>query len=870
MQHHISALYSPGLRQGQHNIVMLWPLPARILNACCTAALCLALSLPTLALAVSPEGTQITRHPLELRALVDPQGVLKELPAELQKASALKDYKEMALLNLAQSNACRVIADWTCQINSAVQAGIVAKASGLPELQVRSLIAESRGRMAIQDFALGERLLGEAERLLKLHPSPELLGDVFLAYSSLSNSLGKHALAADYAARGLKALSQYPALMIRIRLLRNQSRALAQLGQTAKAQAALEQALTLTEEIQDPKLSAELHLEDARIARLTGDIPAQLANGRRILELAKQLSNSQLTGLGHEVLGLAALNQADSETAKTELRIAYDSFRQLGLARDERRALRALMQTLLKANGPPAELNALTTRLIELETSLEAADRAQASDDFDARLKYAQQEFEVKQLEAESALAAQRNKNLEIQQRYTFLLAASSILLLLIMLGFQYFQRRFNKRLKLANTKIADSESRYRTLADYSRDLVVRMRLDGQLTYVSPSAKEMLGVDPAVITQARWELIHPEDREMLAAALRELGEKGGSSTITYRTQHNDGHYVWIEALARFIPNSESGGPGEIIYSGRDITTRVIAEQALSLSETRMREITNNIPAIISHMDRDERYLFSNTFSAQVFGVDISNIIGHTIREVRGDKLYVGLKPYIDAVLRGERVSFEGKNDINGQIYFYQSNFMPDRDAQGNVQGFYSLTFDITDLKLAEAELERLSRIDGMTGVANRRYFEERLNSALSRCHRQNEAISLLYLDIDYLKNINDENGHAIGDEVIKVFADRVLSCVRAEDLVARLGGDEFAVIVENAEPESGEVIARKLRMKMQQPVFVDGVKIQLSSSIGVAYCAQAPSAKELMHLADKALYAAKSAGRSNYQTVVGE
>jgi diguanylate cyclase (GGDEF)-like protein/PAS domain S-box-containing protein len=826
--------------------------------------------MPILGLAASLDETQITRHPMETQALVDPQGVLKALPAQLQKASAANDYKELALLNLAQSNACRVIADWTCQINSAVQAGIVAKASGLPELQIRSLIAESRGRIAIQDFALGERLLGEAERLLKLHPSPELSGDVFLAYSSLSNSLGKHALAADYAARGLTALSQYPALMIRIRLLRNQSRALAQLGDTAKAQTALKQALKLTEKVQDPKLSAELHLEDARIARLTGDVPTQLANGHRILELAQHLSNSQLTGLGHEVLGLAALSRSDSVTAKTELRIAYDSFHQLGLARDERRALRALMQAMLKANASSAELSALTTRLIELETSLEAADRAQASDDFDARLKYAQQEFEVKQLEAKSALATQRHKNLEIQQRYTLLLAASSILLLLIVLGFQYFQRRFNKRLQLANTKITDSESRYRTLADYSRDLVVRMRLDGQLTYVSPSAKDMLGVDPAVITQARWELIHPDDREMLAKALRELGEKGGSSTITYRTQHKDGHFVWIEALARFIPNSESGRPDEIIYSGRDITTRILAEQALSLSETRMREITNNIPAIISHIDSEERYLFSNSFSADVFGIDITQIIGHTIREVRGDKLYMALKPYIDAAMHGERVSFEGKSDINGRIYFYQTNYMPDRDAHGNVQGFFSLTFDITDLKLAEAELERLSRIDGMTGVANRRYFEERLHSTLSRCQRQNEAISLLYLDIDYLKNINDENGHAIGDEVIKIFTDRVLSCVRAEDLVARLGGDEFAVIVENAEPESGEIIARKLRMKMQQPVNIEGVKIQLSSSIGVAYCAQAPSAKELMSLADKALYAAKSAGRSNYQTVIGK
>ena len=686
----------------------------------------------------------LSRHALETRALVDPKGVLTELPALLTKSQASKDNKELALLYLAQSNACRVIADWSCQTQAAQNAGIAAIAADLPELQVRGLIAESRGLMQLQEFNRGENLLGEAVRLLKLHPFPELSADVYLAYSSMSYTLGKHALAEDYAARGLVALNDNPALLIRTRLLRNQSRAMAQLGNITQAQNVLRTALALTEKLQDPKLSAELFLEDARIARLKNDIATQVLNGNKILALGKQLNNLQLAGLGHEVLGLAAINNSDSVQAERELLIALDVYRKLNLERDERQVLRALIQNMLGRQSSRTELETLTARLIELEASLDRYDRKQANDDFNARLKYVQQEFDVRQLKASAALALQREKNLEIQQRFTIIIAALSILLLLVALGFYMSQRRFNNSLKRVN------------------------------------------------------------------------------------------------------------------------------EQLSLSETRMRAIANNIPALISHIDHEQRYLFSNSFSGHVFGVDTRSMIGKTIREVRGESIYQDVQRYVEAALRGESVTFEGKSDVGGRLYYYQTNYVPDRNANGNVQGFFALTFDITDLKLAEAELERLSRIDGMTEVANRRYFEERLASAIANGQQQNKAITLLYLDIDNLKTINDENGHAAGDVVITTFAERLQRCVHADDLVARLGGDEFAVLIENPVPESGENIAKKFRTIMEKPVIVDDMKLMVTASIGVAYCAQTPSAKELGSLADKALYAAKSAGRANYQTVVGQ
>ena len=811
----------------------------------------------------------VLRHPLEIRALTDPEGVIRELPARVLAATAAKDFKELSLLHLAESNACRVIADWQCQSNAAARARKAAETANLPELQARGLILESSGRMGMQDFSRTSQLLGEAERILKLQAFPELSADVYLAYSSLSYAVGKHAKAAEYAGLGLAALGDNPALLIRVRLLRNQARAMAQLGNTAGARTVLKQALELVAKIQDPKLSAELHLEGARIARLTGDIPTQIENGRRILALGAQLSNSQLTGLGHEVLGLAALNQSDNVSAERELRLAYTSFRDLKLDRDERRVLRSLIRSLLGRGIPRAELEKLMARSLALEAMLEADDRNMAADDFEARLKYAQQELEVQRLEAAATLAAERAVALADQERLSTTVAVLSLGLLAVFGVLLFMQRRFNARLKQALANLQESESRYRMLADNSRDLVVRMRHDGHRLYVSPAAKDLLGMEPSEVAKPGWDLVHPDDRAQLVAVICDLAEVGGSATVVYRARHADGHYVWIEALARLAPSPDDGSPPEIVYSGRDITARVRAEEALSISESHMRAVTDNIPAMIACVDKEQRYTFANAYIGRVFGVDPQSMIGRTMREVRGEEIYDTMKLHVDAALRGELVSFEGSVEALGKLYHYQSNYVPNRDADGNVQGFYALTFDITELKLAEAELDRLARIDSLSGVANRRYFEERLTDALARGRRQGTALSLLCLDIDHFKSINDTYGHPVGDAVIVAFAATLQSCIREDDVVARMGGDEFVLLIEQATPESGENVAKKLLAIMQQPVTVDGATLIVSASIGVAFATSATSASALMDLADKALYSAKQSGRNTYRLAVG-
>jgi diguanylate cyclase (GGDEF)-like protein len=414
-------------------------------GACAFSAVLAQTAVPT-----AGRASEIPRHALEIKALTQPEAVLAELPAQIDAARRAQDMHTLALLYLAQANACRVIADWPCQRSAGGQAREIAVLANEPVLEVRGLIADSRASIATQDFLRGERLLSEAELLLKKAPVPELMADVYLAYSSLSFTLNKYENSITYAERGLNSLPAGIELSTRARLLRNLGRAQAQLNQTEAARATLNRAHTLTAGLNDPKLSAELYLESARLAHVMRDVAAQRKSGEAVLALSRQLKNSQLRGQGHEVLGIAAVDAADHTLAETELRAAYSSFGSLKLDRDEQRVLRQLIQLLTavpagrndQAAAVPIapDIAALSARNIALSVKIEREDRVKAAEDFDARVKFMTSEIELKQLKGEAAAAKER-ENLLI------LVALLVLLSLAVLTGF-FIQLRRNKILQ--------------------------------------------------------------------------------------------------------------------------------------------------------------------------------------------------------------------------------------------------------------------------------------------------------------------------------------------------------------------------------------------------------------------------------------
>jgi len=414
--------------------------------------------------------------------------------------------------------------------------------------------------------------------------------------------------------------------------------------------------------------------------------------------------------------------------------------------------------------------------------------------------------------------------------------------------------------------RLASREHQYRMLADYSRDLVIRFDASGVRRYISPSVTEMLGWTREDLVNPRWDIVHPEDIGPLHKALAALSLDGGVTTVQYRVRHKEGHFITIEAHARLVPGAHPGDPPDVIYSGRDVTRRVAAEQALEQNQRRLRAITDNLPAFVIHVDRDERYTFANAYTGRVLGIDVETMIGKPVREVMGEKVYAEIRPHMERALRGETVTFEIEREFQGRRHHYQSTYVPDVAAAGAVHGFYAVTFDISQLKLAERELTRLARYDTLTGLANRLHFRERLELAILRHQRLDRPIALLYLDIDHFKSINDTFGHAVGDAVLCEFAQRLAESVRATDFAARVGGDEFVVLIEDIEESAAaEIVAHKLIARMRDLVGASGHELAVTTSIGIGFCREPLASDALMLLADTALYAAKAAGRNTYR-----
>ena len=298
------------------------------------------------------------------------------------------------------------------------------------------------------------------------------------------------------------------------------------------------------------------------------------------------------------------------------------------------------------------------------------------------------------------------------------------------------------------SARMRESELGYRMLANYSHDVVVRMRADGERLYVSPSAKDVLGWEPEEMLEPSYGLIHPDDRATQEQVIATVLASGEPVTTSCRVRHKQGHYIWMEADARPIPGVD-GMATDVIFAGRDITKRMSAEDALRASRK---------------------------------------------------------------------------------------------------------------------ELEAQARIDSLTGLPNRRQFDEQLVLALNRLRQSDSGLALMYIDIDFFKAVNDCHGHAAGDEVLRVFGQRLNNCVRSGDLVARIGGDEFVVIVEDLlSVTSAEIIARKLTLAMGESIAVNGIELDVTASIGIAFSTHPAGTKDLTSVADAALYAAKKAGGNTWR-----
>ena len=316
-----------------------------------------------------------------------------------------------------------------------------------------------------------------------------------------------------------------------------------------------------------------------------------------------------------------------------------------------------------------------------------------------------------------------------------------------------------------------------------------------------------------------------------------------------------------------------------------------AEEALRESEARMRLVANSVPALISYVDREQRYRFSNLTYDEWFGIAHENMHGRTVAEVFGEDAYQRMRGNFERVLAGEQVQFEFTTAEGGRRRTLQvacvPHFAGEKDQKagekerGTVLGFYMLASDVTALKRAQEDLrfaalqlqhdarrlEFLAHHDTLTGLPNRAMFAERAREAVAHARRHDKTSALLFLDLDNFKQINDTLGHEVGDNLLRQIAARLRAAVRGDDFVARIGGDEFCVLVQDIpEPREAAAVAQKLVYELGKPYTVDGVQLISGASIGIACVPHdGEDVGTLLRLADTAMYRAKDRGRNGYE-----
>lgn len=192
---------------------------------------------------------------------------------------------------------------------------------------------------------------------------------------------------------------------------------------------------------------------------------------------------------------------------------------------------------------------------------------------------------------------------------------------------------------------------------------------------------------------------------------------------------------------------------------------------------------------------------------------------------------------------------------------------PIHDPLGGVVGAVLVAHDVTAARELSSRLARLALHDHLTGLPNRTLFADRLERAIGLAKRAGNCFSLLYIDLDNFKEVNDSLGHQAGDQLLQLAADRLLHCVRDSDTVSRQGGDEFlALLIDCSNVNASILCAQKILDSLSAPCAIDGKQVRLSASVGIAlYPSDATDARSLVRAADTAMYRGKCAGRGRYE-----
>lgn len=387
--------------------------------------------------------------------------------------------------------------------------------------------------------------------------------------------------------------------------------------------------------------------------------------------------------------------------------------------------------------------------------------------------------------------------------------------------------------------------------------------------YFSPLWKSMLGYGDTEVGNrlAEWESrIHPDDLPLAQTEVeRHVRGEAPAYRAVVRMRHKDGSWRWIFARGQIVGRDEAGKPLRMIGTHTDITERIEAERRMREAATVFDATTEAI------MITDAQGIIKrvNPAFTTTTGYLAAEAVGNTPRLLgsgRHDAQY--FKAVWDQLLAQGRWEGEIWNRRkNGEIFPVWQIISAVRDDNGAILEYVSLFIDITQRKRSEEEIAYRANYDALTGLPNRTLLAERLGQAMKQARRETARVAVMFIDLDFFKQVNDTLGHAIGDRLLQGVAERMRLCVRETDTVARQGGDEFVALLAGIEDKAvASKVAEKIIAQLGTPFMIEGNEIRIGASIGITlFPDDGQDVETLFHNADLAMYRAKEAGRSNAQ-----
>jgi diguanylate cyclase (GGDEF)-like protein/PAS domain S-box-containing protein len=375
-------------------------------------------------------------------------------------------------------------------------------------------------------------------------------------------------------------------------------------------------------------------------------------------------------------------------------------------------------------------------------------------------------------------------------------------------------------------------------------------------------------------TQQWTDFIHPDDRQKAWQSINDVIEgRTVAHKIEYRMLHKDGSIRWILDQAKVMKRDAAGKPTRMSGTHNDITERKQIEEAISESSLRFNRILDNLFTYVSLLDIDGVVQEVNKAPLARAGYRREDVIGQHFYDAPwwnyDDQVRQQLIDAMNAAKQGETSRYDVVVKMGNDLVPIDFLIAPVYDDYGKIVGLLPTAVEITERKLLEEELQRQAHLDYLTELPNRRNFMDRGEVELSRALRYDNRLSILMLDIDHFKQINDSFGHQAGDVVLKSLALTFQEVLRNVDIIGRLGGEEFAAVLPETGIEKATEVAERLRevISANGITLPEGININVTVSIGIAALLDKNSNIDvLLNEADKALYRAKQSGRNRVCT----